>query len=93
LAGTRFVMVVRIFDLGYSGRGRARTCWAIICRNEQTVADGAGPLHQLGQVLKLGQDPDVGVFVDDGLDAQSPPFVQVVLDPAVLEGRDRPAPR
>jgi hypothetical protein len=57
---------------------------------KQTVVDPAGPLHQLGQVLEPGQDPDVSGFVDDGLDTQGPPFFQILLDPAVLVAKIHP---
>ena len=36
--------------------------------HKQTVVDLAGLVHELGQMLEPGEDPDVGGFVDDGLD-------------------------
>jgi hypothetical protein len=47
----------------------------------QTVVDLAGLGHQLGQVLEAGADGQVPRLVDDGLDAESPPFFQVSLQP------------
>lgn len=52
--------------------------------HKQTTVDGAGLVDELGQVLEPAQDPDVGRLVDDGLDAQGSPFLQVLLESAVL---------
>jgi hypothetical protein len=53
---------------------------------KQTVVDPAGAFDQLGQMLDSGQDAQVSGFINDGLDAQSPPFFQILLDAAVLVG-------
>lgn len=52
--------------------------------HKQTTVDRVSLGHQLGQVLEASQAADVGRLVDDGLDPQRPPFLQVLLDPAVL---------
>ena len=54
--------------------------------HKQTVVDLAGLGDEFGQVLEPGEDPDVGRLVDDGLDPKRPPFLEVLLDPAVLVG-------
>jgi hypothetical protein len=54
--------------------------------HKQTVVDLSGLADELSQVLEPGKDTDVGWLVDDGLDAESPPFFQVLLDAAVLVG-------
>ena len=53
--------------------------------HKQTAIDLTGLFDQLGQVLEPGEDPDVSWLVDDGLDAKCPPFLQVLLDTAVLD--------
>ena len=45
--------------------------------HKQTVVDTAGLFHELGKMLEPGEDADVRRLVDDGLDAESPPFFQV----------------
>jgi hypothetical protein len=49
--------------------------------HKQTVVDLSGLADELSQVLEPGKDTDVGWLVDDGLDAESPPFFQVSLQP------------
>jgi hypothetical protein len=53
--------------------------------HKQTVVDLSGLFHELGKMLEPGEDPDVFGLVDDGLDAECPPFFQVLLHAAVLE--------
>jgi hypothetical protein len=45
--------------------------------HKQTVVDLAALFHELGKMFESGEDADVGRLVDDGLDAESPPFFQV----------------
>jgi len=53
--------------------------------HKQTIVDLARPDDQLAEVLESGEEADVLRLVDDGLDAKSPPFFQVLLDATVLE--------
>src|SRR5664280_2860134 len=52
--------------------------------HKQTVVDLACLLDELGEMLEPGKDTDVLGFVDDGFDTQCPPFLQILLDTAVL---------
>src|SRR4030088_2208713 len=52
--------------------------------HKQTAVDLTGLGDQLRQVLDASVDGEVPGLVDDGLDAKRPPFLQVLLDPAVL---------
>src|SRR5664280_14371 len=52
--------------------------------HKQTVVDLACLLDKLGEMLEPGKDTDVLGFVDDGFDTQCPPFLQILLDTAVL---------
>src|SRR5262249_27808863 len=71
---------------GLEGRRADGTALTGTFDHKQTVVDLAGPGHELGQVLESGEDTDVGRLVDDGLDAQGPSFLQVLLHAAVLVG-------
>jgi hypothetical protein len=43
--------------------------------HKQAMVDLASLGDELGQVLEAGRDPDVGRFVDNGLDAERSPFL------------------
>src|SRR5208282_1577584 len=51
--------------------------------HKQAVVDLARFADEFGQMLEPGQDPHVSGLVYDGLDAKCPPFLEVLLDPAV----------
>ena len=53
--------------------------------HKQTAIDLTALFDQLSQVFEPGEHADVLRLVDDGLDAKCPPFLQVLLDTAVLE--------
>jgi len=54
--------------------------------HKQTAIDLTALFDQLSQVFESGEHADVLGLVDDGLDAERPPFFQVLLDAAVLVG-------
>jgi hypothetical protein len=87
-SGSLALLVVGLVD-ALEERGADVTALAGTFDDKQTVVDLAGLGDELGEVLEAGSGAEIRRLADNGLDAQGPPFFEVLLDAAVLVGEGK----